>query len=501
MKAWPAPIVARMLCYTRLSESSSEIVGFEILLVSFHFRTVTAIGAWLVAACFACMLQAAPDAATLQAKYSELSRQFAAANPGWRPVPPRTGSLLFIASDEYSPARPGDEAALAARKKYAGALFELAKQAAETGQSSLAFQWSTETLRENPDHADARRVLGYVERDGKWLTPYGVKMRDAGKTWDPRKGWIATNPVGTMIPESRIDAARHADIKNGWQVRTDHFFVTTNHSLAAGAELAGRLERLYQIWRQQFAGFNYSEKEIRGLFAGERIPRVQVRQFRVLYHRSRDDYINSLSHRQPMIADTLGIYFDTNSEAHFFAADANKEAPGASAGAASDPSIATLYHEAVHQLFQEESKPAVRRIGENANFWVIEGVATYFETLTAHNDAKAGLYYTIGDASAGRLPAAREKLRDNYYIPLADLVKLGKYEIQHREDVAKLYSQSSGMTAFLLNGADGRYREPLVRYLQAVYTRRDNDQTLAEATGSSYSELDATYRRYMESLP
>lgn len=466
-----------------------------------HLRTATAIGVWLIVACLACTLRAAPDAATLQTKYQELSRQFAVANPGWRPAPPRTGTLLFIASDQYSPARPADESTRAARSKYADELFALAKQAAEAGQSSLAFQWATETLRENPDHADARRVLGYVGSNGKWLTPYGARMRDAGKTWDSQKGWIATNPSATAIPESRVDAARHADIKNGWQVRTDHFFVTTNHSLVAGAELAARLERLYQIWRQQFAGFNYSEKEIRGLFAGERIPRVQVRQFRVLYHRNRDDYINSLSRREPRIADTLGIYFDTNSEAHFFAANADKDDPSAAASAASDASVATLYHEAVHQLFQEESRPAARRIGEIANFWVIEGVATYFETLTEHNDPKAGLYYTIGELSAGRLPKAREKLHDNYYVPLADLTKLGKYEMQRRDDVAKLYSQSSGLAAFLLNGSEGQYREPLVRYLRAVYTRRDNDQTLTEVTGSSYSELDAAYRRFMESLP
>src|SRR3954465_15404111 len=63
----------RQCCATlELSESSSGNVDFEILLVSFHLRTVTAIGAWLVAACFACTLQAAPEAATLQAKYSEL---------------------------------------------------------------------------------------------------------------------------------------------------------------------------------------------------------------------------------------------------------------------------------------------------------------------------------------------------------------------------------------------------------------------------------------------
>ena len=48
----------------------------------------------------------------------------------------------------------------------------LAKRAAEAGQLSLAFEWATEAVRENPDHAEARRVLGYELVDGKWLTPF-----------------------------------------------------------------------------------------------------------------------------------------------------------------------------------------------------------------------------------------------------------------------------------------------------------------------------------------
>jgi hypothetical protein len=131
----------------------------------------------------------------------------------------------------------------------------------------------------------------------------------------------------------------------------------------------------------------------------------------------------------------------------------------------------------------------------------VEGVATYFETLSEHSDPQMGLYYMIGESSAGRLPAARERLHDNYYVPLAELVKLGKNELQRRPDIAKLYSQSCGLAAFLIDGEHGRYREPLVRYLQAVYASRDSDETLAEVTGSSYEELDAAYRRFMESLP
>jgi hypothetical protein len=449
--------------------------------------------------CFAAQpLRAKPSVAELQAAYHELSQSFIRATSNWRPKPPATGSLLFVVPDEYTPAGQGGEQYRDARNHYAGELFDLAQRAAEAGECSLAFQWASEVLRENPDHPDARRVLGYVERDGKWLTAYGARMFDAGKKWDGSRGWVALD--GGSKSKQPADAARRAAIKNGWQVRTDHFLVTTNHSLAAGAELAGRLERLYQVWRQLFAGFYYSESEVSGLFNGERIARVPVRQFRVDYHRDRDDYIETLSRREPMVAGTLGAYFDATATAHFFAEEGVAAGGSAAEKSTGGPPVATLYHEAVHQLFQE-SKPAARRIGETGNFWVIEGVATYFETLTEHSDPVAGLYYTIGAATAGRLPAARERLQENYYIPLAELTKLGKYEVQRRDDVAKLYSQSSGLAAFLLDGEHSRYREPMVRYLQAVYTRKDNDESLADLTGRSYSELDAAYRRFMESLP
>jgi len=278
--------------------------------------------------------------------------------------------------------------------------------------------------------------------------------------------------------------------------------VTTNHSLAAGAELAARLERLYQVWRQLFAGYFYTEKEVRGLFAGERNARTQTRPFRVFYYRNRDQYVNALRRRQPRIGETLGIYFDATREAYFFAGDDDDVAAGGppAALAPAEPAVATLYHEAVHQLFRE-SKPTAKQLGPVANYWVIEGVATYFETLTEHVDPQAGLYFTIGEATVGRLPAARDRLGEGFYIPLADLTRLGQDDVQRHPDVKKLYSQASGLAAFLLDGEQGRYREPLVRYLQAVYAGRDNDGSLHDATETSYNDLDAQYRRFLESLP
>jgi hypothetical protein len=52
-----------------------------------------------------------------------------------------------------------------------------------------------------------------------------------------------------------------------------------------------------------------------------------------------------------------------------------------------------------------------------------------------------------------------------------------------------------------MDGDEGRYREPLVTYLMAVYAGRDDANSLADATGVSAAELDAAYRRFMESLP
>jgi hypothetical protein len=403
---------------------------------------------------------------------------------------------VFVAPDQYTPAGHEGDQLREQRSKYADALFQLAKQAAEAGQLSLALQWATEAVRENPDHADGRRVLGYVHHGGRWLTSYSHRMDEAGKTWHSKFGWLAQSDVaryeaGERLVEGRwlsaqAEASRRRDMKNGWQVRTDHYLVTTNHSLEAAAELAGRLERLYQVWRQLFAGFYLSESEVRGLYAGDRQPRRQARPFRVYYHRSKDEYVAALQGRQPRIAETLGIYFDTHREAHFYDGD--------------DQNFSTLYHEAVHQLFQE-SRPAAKQIGQSANFWIIEGVATYFETLCEHADADSGPYFTVGETTAGRLPAARQRLSDGFYVPLAELTRLGKHDVQQYPEIAKLYSQSAGLTAFLMHGDGARFREPLVRYLTSVYRGRDDGDTLAEIAGQGYHELDARYRRFWESLP
>src|SRR5206468_101990 len=78
----------------------------------------------------------------------------------------------------------------------------------------------------------------------------------------------------------------------------------------------------------------------------------------------------------------------------------------------------TMFHEVVHQLFA--AKPGTPRPGSTANFWIIEGVACYFESLALHDD-----YAELGDQKNVRIVTARyRRLVDDVYVPLLELTAM-----------------------------------------------------------------------------
>lgn len=401
--------------------------------------------------------------------------------------------ILYVVPDLYTPAAQVEKDAARAN-----GLVREAKGAAEQGQSSRALQLATQALRQAPDNAAARHVLGYERQGDQWVTTYQKRQLERGDVWHPRFGWIAEEDVaryeagerrdGRRWISAEQDAARHATIEDGWRVRTDHFQVVTNHSLEAGAALAAELEQLFQVWRQLFAGYYLGDSEVRDRFTGERDARTRSRPMNVIYHRTKDEYVDALRHKQPRVGQTLGIYFDDLREAHFFATDDGDDALRR----------ATLYHEAVHQLFQE-TRRARRNVGAERGFWLVEGVALYFESLLPAPDRRG--VFVIGHPQAGRLPAARHRLLESgFYVPYEELAALGKLDLQRRADIAPLYSQAAGLATYLMEGEEGRFREPLVSHLRAFYEDDAREGDLLKRLGLTAQELDAGYHRYMRSL-
>ena len=155
--------------------------------------------------------------------------------------------------------------------------------------------------------------------------------------------------------------------------------------------------------------------------------------------RDRDEYVSLFARAQPQVEVTLGVYDDKNATAYFYAGDPAAET--------------TWVHEAAHQLFYELGG-AVRDVGAAGNFWIIEGIALYMESLQRGNG-----YCTLGGVDADRLQFARYRAaNEQYYVPLEQFVRLDRETLQKHDDIRRLYSQAAGLAQFLMHYDGGRYR-------------------------------------------
>lgn len=378
------------------------------------------------------------------------------------------------------------------RHAQASARFDLAQKAIRQGRASLAFDLVLAVLHDHPDHEASRRLLGYQRFRGAWHTPFEIRKLRAGQVWHEQFGWLPANHVkryeagerfvgGRWMPAEE-EARVRSQIADGWRIETEHYDITTNHSLEAGVALGVELERLHLVWRQLFASYNASAGQLTSLFEGRATQRSSGPRHRVVYFRDSDDYRAALSSILPPDVETTGFYWGDRRTAFFFATE--------------EEDRSTLYHEATHQLFSE-TRQTVRDIGAQANFWLVEGIACYMESLTRADD-----YDTVGGADAVRYGDARFRLLESkFYVPLAQFSGAGMRDFQQDQNLPLLYSQAAGLSHFLMHYDEGRYRDALVALLSLMYAGQDRPGSLAELTGKSFAELDQQYREFMDAAP
>lgn len=419
--------------------------------------------------------------------------------------------LLRVVPDVYTSAP--DRGAPGESPPNARAAIEAALDA---GDPAAAMRIATDTLYKHPEDGFCRRLAGYTRRDSRWLTPYQQRQRLRGYAWDTRFGWVkredlpryeaGQRPRGRRWLSAAQDARRHDTIDRGWRVRTDRWVVTTNHSLQAAAGLAAELERLFQLWRQLMGGYYLDAETLRSRLAADRPPAPWPRPMRVVFHASKQQYVAALRHKQPRIAQTVGIYFDDLREAHFFAPTPPTDTPGApdatpiGGGPFRLPPglLPTLYHEATHQLFQE-SRRSTKNAGADRGYWLIEGVATAMESLTAADAERSS--YRFAHRSAGRLPEARHRLAAGRLVPLEELESLGMLTLQHRDDLPAVYSQMAGLATMLLAADSGRRRPAVVAQLRSLYRGDSRRPTLWRTLGESPREVEHAYRVWLLGTP
>jgi hypothetical protein len=375
------------------------------------------------------------------------------------------------------------------RKQQSTKLYQMARQQVRSHREGLAFELMLDAIQADPDYAPVRQLLGYQKFRNEWRTLYEMKMLRSGMVFSDKFGWMSKKNLAKYEAGQRFSAGRwitaeedaeeHHDIRTGWDVPTEHYTIRTDHSIEAAIGLSGKLENLCRLWREIFLPYYASEADVVALFEGKgkRAPAPTSRR-KIVYFRDRDDYLETLKPGFPQVAGTAGVY--RGGKACFYA-DAKKN------------DDRTLYHEATHQLFNE-SRPVVQSPGEKENFWIIEGIAVLMESLHQEDG-----YWVIGNYQDERLYAARVRLlRDKIYVPLDEFTSYPRERFQRDPRIGQFYSQAAGLTHFLVFYDGGRYRDALMAFLLAIYTGKDDHETLSKLTGETYKTLDAKYREFIE---
>lgn len=372
----------------------------------------------------------------------------------------------------------------------AAGLFQLAQRARKAGYLSYAYNLILEVPDINPNHSNARSILGYVRYQGNWTTFYDAQQRKKGWTWDNELGWVKKKHLkqyqqglrfyqNEWIPADQETSLRQ-NLDNGWEIRTEHFNIVTNHSLEAAVTLSYHLEDLFYVFQRFFSSafINQTALEQRLRRRANKI----LPPFQVIYFRSRQDYLTHPGLRSALgdkLAFSSGAYLPHLQTSFFYYAPESDNT--------------SVLHEATHQLFSE-SYNLQSLIAVESHFWLVEGIACYMESL--HRTKHALL---LGGSHQPRFQDARDcTLNENFQIPLRELSGWGIESFQNAENLVSLYSQATGLTYFLMHYQSGRYRPHLLACLRDIYTKQDTTQSLEHHTQVSYEDLDQQYHDFLE---
>ena len=186
---------------------------------------------------------------------------FASGCPGRSTRMARRVSFRFPKWSWLVPAETDDEPWRASlqeiESRSAQELFKLAQRAAKTDPPSyaLASLCLRAVIEREPDHREARRLLGYVPHEGGWARPFAVRPAQ-GRPSEPsdirlgarRLGaapgpWRAARAAGEARPEKArwLSAAEADGLRANWSppwyINTEHFEIQTNVTLAEAITL------------------------------------------------------------------------------------------------------------------------------------------------------------------------------------------------------------------------------------------------------------------------
>jgi len=360
--------------------------------------------------------------------------------------------------------------------RHARELFNLGGKCYKTGLIGRAYDMVWEVIQYDPDHAKARKLLGYVKYLGKWRKKYDALQMKQGKVFTEDYGWIRKKHQkkyddgllpfrGRWWPAEKIEVLRKS-WAHAWKYTTEHFEIQTNVGLADAVEFGKYVEENYEIFFRVFIGYFSPKSRTEMLFGAQRVKQ----RMKVNYFATQEEYAGSVANA----ANSAGMYLGASKTSNFFKVHS-----------ASD--IRILKHETTHQMFAETKKNSFP-IGCGA--WVVEATATYMETCHRKN----GKIVSDGKRAPWVMTFV-PMLKADKAVPLAVFDQVTYEGFQKLGPIA--YPQVASLALFLMEAEDGKYRERFVDYIAAHYSGKlTRSGALARYIGVPLEDLEREFHLF-----
>jgi Domain of unknown function (DUF4129) len=267
----------------------------------------------------------------------------------------------------------------------------------------------------------------------------------------------------SRVPRPKVDLGWPAGYN---QVSSPHFRITTQASTQLAVEVAKLCEQTYSIWQQLFFDMWSDSMSLQtAIRSGQRLALPQTgHRFEVVLFRDRDTYLKQLTRVEPNVAVSTG-YYSPKMRTVFCYWDA----------ATSEP---TLRHELSHQFFQEGTRwETVDPSLLTGDFWIIEGLALYMESIRIEHGASCD-QAIVGGWDAARLqPARYRRLHDQTWIEWNEFRSASNDRFRDGDAIKMWYSQGAGL-AHLWMDSNAEKRESMILYAQSVLQGRPDPTAL-----------------------
>jgi len=336
----------------------------------------------------------------------------------------------------------------------------------------------------NPDHVQAREVLGYEKREGEWIqkaqeegpekpgSDVATEKQESNEVPETEPVDLPTADRTETADGTRSDAKRDAKLKklrkrqeellgDIWmhpQIRhTEHYHILTDCSPKTAEIVAMAMEALYSNMKKAF-GF---EGEASGV--------------RVLVFKHQSDFIKygSLYGAEPS-QRIIGLYYSVSKEILALEQEDSSEL------------TKLLLHEGTHQFVDLVLKvrPPV---------WVNEGIAVYFQ-----ESKWRGKKLRYGVVSKDRLKYLQNMIRYDTYTPLRELVSMS-YEDGFGYPQ---YCEAWGLVHFFAKAGDGKHAWRFRKYFNLLKDGTNPDAAFHEAFGKDlgrggYETLEKHWKRFV----